>query len=197
MDLYLLPVYLLMGYLLGSFPSALIFSRRAGIDDIREVDSGTMGTYNVLRNAGRRAAGLTLTADLLKGALALFAARYLVGQGQTGELIAVYGAVIGHMFPVFAGFKGGKSLAVYCGSMLFISLPVLALNIISWLIFYKFADRIAVSSVFSFSLLPPLFMLIYEGVTPLFWYLLLAGVTIGLRHKDHLREDIKFLKKRL
>ncbi len=197
MDLYLLPVYLLMGYILGSFPSALIFSRRAGIDDIRDVDSGTMGTYNVLRNAGRRAAVLTLTADLLKGMAALFAARYLTGAGQAGELIAVYGAVIGHMFPVFAGFKGGKSLAVYCGSMLFISLPVLALNIFSWLIFYKFADRIAVSSVFAFSLLPPLFMLIYAGVTPLFWYLLLAGVTIGLRHIPHLREDIKFFKKRL
>ncbi len=192
-------IFIFVGYILGSFPSALIFARRAGIPDIREVESGTMGTYNVLRNAGKKAAGFTVFFDLLKGTAAVIISRqlaeYFAATGFTPAVIAgllgAYGAVLGHMFPIFAGFRGGKSLAVYCGSMAFLSVPVLALNVIGWLISFKVIGKIAVSSLLAFTILPPLTVLAVAGLTPLFWYLLVAGITIGLRHYSDLKDEIK------
>ncbi len=188
---------MLTGYLLGSFPSAFIFARKYGVEDIREVESGTMGTYNVLRNAGKKAAGLTLIFDLLKGILAI-AAVSLLNETLGGEqlvFIAAYGAVIGHMFPVYVGFAGGKSLAVFSGCVLLFSYTLIAIIVISWLIFYKIIGKIAVSSLLAFSILPPLIVGFYAGSTPFFWFLLASGITIGLRHIPQVLIDIEDIKK--
>ncbi len=195
--LYYSILLILIGYLLGSFPSALIFARIYGVEDIRKVESGTMGTYNVLRNAGRKAAIFTLVSDISKGVLTVIIAR-IISEGigiEYGVFIAAYGAVLGHMFPVYVGFKGGKSLAVFGGCMLVLSFPVIAVVVIAWLLFYRLIGKIAISSLLAFSVLPPVIIIFYSGATPFFWFLLISGLTIGLRHGPQVYLDINKIKK--
>ncbi|MCO5133540.1 MAG: glycerol-3-phosphate 1-O-acyltransferase PlsY [Phyllobacteriaceae bacterium] len=113
-----LPYYLAalaFGYLLGSIPFGLIFARMAGLGDIRKIGSGNIGATNVLRSGRKGIAALTLLADMLKGTLAAWlAGRY----GPDPAIIAGLGAFLGHCFPVWLKFKGGKGVATYVGVLL-------------------------------------------------------------------------------
>ncbi|MCF8472397.1 MAG: glycerol-3-phosphate 1-O-acyltransferase PlsY [Sphingomonadaceae bacterium] len=103
---------LLLGYALGSIPFGLLLTRFSGGGDIRSIGSGNIGATNVLRTGRKGLAALTLLLDLLKGLFAvLLAAKYLPG----GEILAAAGAFLGHLFPVWLQFKGGKGVATYAG----------------------------------------------------------------------------------
>ena len=110
-----LPYYLAalaFGYLLGSIPFGLIFAKLAGLGDIRKIGSGNIGATNVLRSGRKGIAALTLAADMLKGSIAVWlAGRY----GPDPAIIAGLGAFLGHCFPVWLKFKGGKGVATYVG----------------------------------------------------------------------------------
>ncbi len=184
----------LLGYALGSFPSAVIFARQKGIEDVRKKGSGNMGTFNVLRTAGKGSAFKTLAADVLKGMAAVAAAYFIFSEtGKTSIYFAGMGAVLGHMFPVYAGFQGGKSLAAFSGVLLIISPSLLAGILASWILLYQIFNRIAVSSFIAFCLLPPLIEIIYVGAGERLIFLIVAGGFIGLRHRGDLSEDIKSL----
>jgi glycerol-3-phosphate acyltransferase PlsY len=103
---------LVLGYLLGSIPFGLILTRLAGLGDIRAIGSGNIGATNVLRTGNRGLAALTLVGDALKGTAAVLIARRF---GAEAAIIAGFGAFIGHLFPVWLGFKGGKGVATYLG----------------------------------------------------------------------------------
>lgn len=113
---YLAPAAL--GYLLGSIPFGLLLTRLAGLGDIRAIGSGNIGATNVLRTGHKGLAALTLLLDGVKGALAVFLG-YAVGArfglATDGSLLAGLGAFLGHIFPVWLGFKGGKGVATYIG----------------------------------------------------------------------------------
>lgn len=179
--------------MLGSFPSAYIFARLGGVEDIREAGSGTMGTYNVLRVVGKKAASLTLISDVLKGTLAVSISWAAANYSELNNLalVAGYGAVLGHIFPLYVKFQGGKGLAVYGGSLLLISQPVLGLVLVSWLAAYKLTGKMVLSSVLAFTVIPPTFLLITAGMQPLLWYTLAAGSTIGLRHWPDLNRELR------
>lgn len=103
---------LLFGYLLGSIPFGLILTRMAGLGDVRKIGSGNIGATNVLRTGNRKLAALTLLLDALKGTAAvLLAGMY----GPDQAVAAGLGAFLGHLFPVWLGFKGGKGVATYLG----------------------------------------------------------------------------------
>src|SRR5688572_16572723 len=104
--------FLLLGYLLGSIPFGLILTRMAGLGDIRAIGSGNIGATNVLRTGNKGIAAATLLLDGLKGTLAA-----LIGWWVAREygITAGFGAFIGHLFPVWLGFKGGKGVATYIG----------------------------------------------------------------------------------
>ncbi len=104
------------GYLMGSVPFGLILARAAGGLDVREVGSGSIGSTNVLRAAGPVAAGATFALDIGKGATAVAVAR-LLGGGPPVQVAAGLAAAVGHSWPVFAGFRGGKSVVTACGSL--------------------------------------------------------------------------------
>ncbi|WP_186399553.1 glycerol-3-phosphate 1-O-acyltransferase PlsY [Stappia sp. P2PMeth1] len=107
---------LAFGYLLGSIPFGLIITRLAGQGDIRKIGSGNIGTTNVLRTGKKHLAALTLLGDMLKGTVAvLVASRY---GGPDPAVIAGLGAFIGHLFPVWLRFRGGKGVATYLGVLL-------------------------------------------------------------------------------
>jgi glycerol-3-phosphate acyltransferase PlsY len=120
------------GYLLGSIPFGLIFAWLAGAGDVRTIGSGNIGATNVLRTGKRWAAAATLLCDGGKGAVAvLLAQRYL---GLDGALFAALGAFLGHLFPVWLGFKGGKGFATFLGVTLALAWPVWLLMGATWLV---------------------------------------------------------------
>ncbi len=103
---------LVFGYLLGSIPFGLVITRLAGLGDVRKIGSGNIGATNVLRTGRKGLAALTLLADALKGVVAVLVAG-LYGPDQA--VAAGLGAFLGHLFPVWLGFKGGKGVATYLG----------------------------------------------------------------------------------
>lgn len=112
-------VALSVGYLLGSIPFGLILTKLSGAGDIRSVGSGNIGATNVLRTGRKGLAAATLLGDLLKGAAAVLIMRAF--GGADAGLIAGLGAILGHIFPVWLGFKGGKGVATYIGVLLAVS----------------------------------------------------------------------------
>jgi len=109
-------VSLLLGYLCGSIPFGLILTRMAGLGDVRTIGSGNIGATNVLRTGNKKLAALTLLLDALKGTVAVVAARYVLG--MEAALIAGLAAFLGHLYPVWLKFKGGKGVATYLGVLL-------------------------------------------------------------------------------
>src|ERR1022692_1032000 len=104
---------LALGYLLGSIPFGLFFARLAGAGDVRKIGSGNIGATNVLRTGKKWAAAATLLCDGGKGAAAVLAARHFLPQGA--EIFAGLAAILGHLFPLWLGFKGGKGVATFLG----------------------------------------------------------------------------------
>src|SRR5215470_3339534 len=111
-----LPYYLAafaFGYLLGSIPFGLLLTRLAGTTDIRTIGSGNIGATNVLRTGRRGLAAATLIGDVLKGTVAVLVMEWLWGHDHA--VVAGLGAFLGHLFPIWLGFKGGKGVATYIG----------------------------------------------------------------------------------
>ncbi|HYW60155.1 MAG TPA: glycerol-3-phosphate 1-O-acyltransferase PlsY [Xanthobacteraceae bacterium] len=119
------------GYLLGSIPFGLVITRLAGTGDIRAIGSGNIGATNVLRTGRKGLAALTLILDALKGTLAVIVAdRY---GGQDLAVLAALGAFLGHLFPVWLGFKGGKGVATYIGLLLALAWQAVIVFCLVWL----------------------------------------------------------------
>ncbi|AYM80841.1 MULTISPECIES: glycerol-3-phosphate 1-O-acyltransferase PlsY [Agrobacterium] len=127
----LLALAALIGYLFGSIPFGLILTRMAGLGDVRKIGSGNIGATNVLRTGNKKLAAATLLLDALKGTAAVLVANAL--WGYEASLVAGFFAFLGHLFPVWLGFKGGKGVATYIGVLLGVApLMMLAFALI-WL----------------------------------------------------------------
>jgi acyl phosphate:glycerol-3-phosphate acyltransferase len=152
-----LPLAFIIGYLLGSIPFGLILTRLAGTEDLRSIGSGNIGATNVLRTGRRGLAAATLLLDALKGTVAVIIASQ--GGAETA-MFAGLGAFLGHLFPVWLKFKGGKGVAVYIGILIGLFWPAAIVFCAVWLI-------TAVISRYS-----SLSALVASVVTPIFlwWY---------------------------
>jgi len=131
-DLLTLLYAVVLGYLCGSVPFGLLLTRAAGLGDIRAIGSGNIGATNVLRTGNRWLAAATLVLDAAKGALPVLLARYF--WGEDAAMIAAIGAFVGHCFPVWLGFNGGKGVAVLIGALLALSWPVGLIFCAVWLL---------------------------------------------------------------
>jgi len=171
------------GYLLGSIPFGLILTRMAGLGDIRKMGSGNIGTTNVLRTGNKALAALTLLCDAGKGFLAVFIAKMY---GPDMALVAAFGAVIGHLFPVWLGFKGGKGVATTLGVLLALSPAMGSLCCLTWLVvafLFRYSSLAGILSVAAGPLLA--------------WFLLadlqmvqltaVLAVLVWLRHHENIR----------
>ncbi|MFK0330584.1 glycerol-3-phosphate 1-O-acyltransferase PlsY [Rhizobium sp. NPDC090275] len=114
-----------IGYLLGSIPFGLILTRTAGLGDVRSIGSGNIGATNVLRTGNKKLAAATLLLDALKASAAAWIVSYFFG--PEAAVIAGFFAFIGHLFPVWIGFKGGKGVATYIGTLLGVA-PLMVLG---------------------------------------------------------------------
>ncbi len=118
----LLGLVALLGYLLGSVPFGIVITRMLGLGDLRQIGSGNIGATNVLRTGNRGAALATLLLDAGKGGVAVLIARVLIG--EDAAQIAGGAAFIGHLFPVWLGFRGGKGMATFLGTLIALAWPV-------------------------------------------------------------------------
>src|ERR1700710_244611 len=181
-----LPVALLLGYLLGSIPFGLILTRLAGTADLRSIGSGSIGATNVLRTGSKVLAAATLIGDALKGTAALLIANEFAG--FNAAMLAALGAFLGHLFPIWLNFKGGKGVAVYIGVLIGLFWPAAVVFCVLWL-------ATALTSRYS-----SLSALVASFVTPIFlWWFghpapasLCAVLTLLLLYMH--RENIKRLQ---
>ena len=178
---------LLLGYLLGTIPFGMFFAHAAGAGDIRAIGSGNIGATNVLRTGKKWAAAGTLICDGAKGAAAVLIARAFLPPGA--EIVAALGAVLGHLFPVWLKFKGGKGVATFLGVALALYWPVGLLVATIWL-GAALAFRISsLSALIAIALSPALFLLFHlHGYAAL---TLLLSALIYYMHRDNIRRLIR------
>ena len=145
----------LFGYLLGSIPFGLILTRLAGTGDIRSVGSGNIGATNVLRTGQKGLAAATLVGDMLKGTAAVLIMRKIGGIDPA--LAAGFAAVLGHVFPVWLNFKGGKGVATYIGVLIGLFWPAALMFCLIWLA-TAFTTRYSSLSALIAAFVTPLFL---------------------------------------
>jgi glycerol-3-phosphate acyltransferase PlsY len=127
--IYILAI--VIGYLLGSIPFGLLLTRFAGTQDLRSIGSGSIGATNVLRTGNKGLAAATLSGDMLKGTVAVLIVGYF--GGPDAAMLAALAAFLGHLFPVWLNFKGGKGVATYIGVLLGLFWPAAVVFCVLWL----------------------------------------------------------------
>ncbi len=175
-----------VGYLLGSISTGVVLSRMLAKTDIRTQGSGNAGTTNMLRVLGRKAALLTFIGDMLKGIIAVFIGKWLIG-GELGGLLGVVGAVLGHYYPLYFGFKGGKGIATSFGSLLFV-FPVQALLAFTvFLILVGVTHYVSVGSVAA-AITLPLLVIFTHFAQPKLWIITACiGASVVWRHRANIK----------
>ncbi len=174
-----------VAYLIGSISSAIIICRLMGLPDPREQGSGNPGATNVMRFGGKKAAGITLLGDLLKGLLPVYLANFL---GMSFELLAVIGlaAFMGHLYPVFFRFKGGKGVATSIGVLLGFSWLLGFTFIGTWLLIYK-VGKISSLSALCASVLSPVYAWFIVGDIYIVGAATVMMVFLLWRHKSNIQ----------
>jgi glycerol-3-phosphate acyltransferase PlsY len=187
---------LIGGYLLGSIPFGVIATRLAGLGDIRKVGSGNIGATNVLRTGRKDLALVTLLGDGGKGLLAVILARVLFAASgheaaETLACIAGGAAFLGHLFPVWLGFKGGKGMATFLGVLLAAAWPVGVLAALTWLAMAA-VFRISSLSALTAAALSPIYVFSTdaEPVAKLYLAVFMA-VLVFVRHGANIRRLLK------
>ena len=169
-------VALAVGYLIGSIPFGLILTKLAGAGDIRALGSGNIGATNVLRTGRKGLAVATLVGDMLKGTFAVLIMNWL--DGTDAALVAGLGAVLGHVFPVWLRFKGGKGVATYIGVLIAVSWPVaLAFGAI-WTTIAALTRYSSLSALVASTLTPAMLWFFVDGKSMLLFAILTALVWI-------------------
>ncbi|MCY0094662.1 glycerol-3-phosphate 1-O-acyltransferase PlsY [Hoeflea ulvae] len=174
---------LLFGYLCGSIPFGLILTSKAGLGDLRTIGSGNIGATNVLRTGNRKLAALTLLADALKGTVAVVVARQVIG--MEAALIAGLGAFLGHLYPVWLKFKGGKGVATYLGVLLGLAPVIVLVFAAVWLGMAKLF-RYSSLAALAAALVVPVALYIYGQPEVASLFMIMSLITF-LKHHQNIR----------
>ena len=189
------------GYLLGSIPFGVLITRAAGAGDVRTIGSGNIGATNVLRTGRKDLALATLLLDAGKGAAALLIARHLFGSDVAGA-IAGGAAFLGHLFPVWLGFKGGKGVATFFGLLIAACWPLGLMVGATWLIVafalrYSSLAALAAAAAAPIYALLPLPALTLPAAQPIFWLAMVTAVLIYIRHNENIGRLLKGAEPRI
>ncbi|HEY4275098.1 MAG TPA: glycerol-3-phosphate 1-O-acyltransferase PlsY [Rhizomicrobium sp.] len=176
-----------LGYLLGSIPFGLFFAIISGGGDVRKIGSGGIGATNVLRTGKKWAAAATLIFDAAKGAAAILIARYF--WGEFAGLFAALGAIFGHLFPVWLGFKGGKGVATAFGVLLTLYWPAALIAAATWLL-VAILTRISSLAALVTAVAAPVYMYLfhqteYAAVTAV------IAVLVIVMHRANIRRMLR------
>ena len=189
LELGLMNIFLviLFAYLIGSIPFGIIISRIMGLGNLRNIGSGTIGATNVLRTGNKLAAILTLIFDLLKGAIAVIITYYIFN--DTTAQIAALSSFLGHCFPIWLKFKGGKGVATFIGISLALYWPAGILICLTWVL-TAFLSRISSLSALISSLSSILWVWIL-GVPSAVFVMTVLTILIWYRHIENIKRIIK------
>lgn len=171
-------LWAVIGYLLGSIPFGIVITRALGLGDLRQIGSGNIGATNVLRTGNKGAALATLLLDSGKGAIAVLLARWLAG--QDAALVAGGAAFLGHLFPVWLGFRGGKGVATFLGTLLALFWPVGLAACAVWALMAGVARISSLSALVAAAAAP--IMAWMWGQPGVAWVSLFMAVLIFIRH---------------
>jgi glycerol-3-phosphate acyltransferase PlsY len=178
---------LALGYLLGTIPFGLFFTWASGAGDVRKIGSGNIGATNVLRSGKRWAAAATLLCDAAKGATAVLLARHFLG--HSSEVIAALGAVLGHLFPVWLRFKGGKGVATFLGVCFALYWPVGLLVAATWLGAALVWRISSLSALIAIALSSAYFLLFHRELYAML--ALILSALIYYMHRDNIRRLLR------
>ena len=177
-----LTLWATIGYLLGSIPFGIVVARMLNLGNLRDIGSGNIGATNVLRTGNKKAAALTLIFDAAKGAVVLLLARNFAGE-DAAQLAAVM-AILGHCFPIWLKFKGGKGVATFIGIMLAYSFPVGAACCVAWLI-GAFGWRISSMGALVSASASTFLLVLMSGGSALFMGIFLT-LMVFFRHRENI-----------
>ncbi len=187
MALILLGAFL-VGYLLGSIPFGLLLTRLAGLGDVRSIGSGNIGATNVLRTGRRGLAAATLVCDMLKGTAAVLLldgyARWNGLIGPEPGLVAGLGAVVGHVFPIWLKFKGGKGVATFVGVLIAVSWPAALVFGAIWIVVAAVTRYSSLSGLVATASTPAVVFLFADGRRALLF--LALGLLIFIKHRNNI-----------
>ncbi|QLH43774.1 MAG: glycerol-3-phosphate 1-O-acyltransferase PlsY [Coxiellaceae bacterium] len=174
----------IIAYLLGSVSSAIIVCKFLGLPDPRTQGSGNPGATNVMRIGGKNAAIITLIGDALKGLLAVLIGRLF---GVEGFLLGIVGvaALLGHIYPIFFQFKGGKGVATAFGALLGMSLPVALVAAITWTLVIVFSRYSSLAALVT-AVLAPVYTILFADFAYFFPVIIMSGIMIW-RHWDNIQ----------
>ncbi len=181
-SLIVLLLWALIGYGLGSIPFGMVLTRQMGLGDLRTIGSGNTGATNVLRTGNKTAAGLTLLLDGAKGAVAVLLARLFAG--EDAAQIAALAAMLGHCYPIWLGFRGGKGVATFLGILLALAWPVGLGCCIAWLIAVA-ATRISSMGALAAAAIST-FLLVFLGYGQVLILGIVLTVLIFWRHRANI-----------
>lgn len=172
----------IFGYLLGSIPFGLILTRMAGLGDVRKIGSGNIGATNVLRTGNKKLAAATLLLDALKGtAAAAIASRWGIEAG----IAAGFAAFLGHLYPVWLGFKGGKGIATYIGVLLGLAPVMVLLFAAIWLAMAKLTRYSSLSALVATLIVPV--VLLAAGYGKIGLLFVVMSIITWIKHRENIR----------
>jgi glycerol-3-phosphate acyltransferase PlsY len=179
-------VILLIIYLIAAIPTGVVLSRLMGSEDVRQAGSGNIGATNVYRVAGKLAGVLTLIGDILKGFLPLLAFRSWVSPTPTQLGVACCIAIIGHCYPVYLKFKGGKGIAIALGVFLILSPKAVLGAVIVFIIAVAITRYVSLGSILA-AMSAPLLILMLNYPQPTFLTALFIATLVTWRHRTNIR----------
>jgi glycerol-3-phosphate acyltransferase PlsY len=178
-----LVVAFLLGYLFGSIPFGLVLTKLAGTEDLRSIGSGSIGATNVLRTGNKGLAVATLLGDALKGTVAVVIAGYY--GGPNAAMLAAFGAFLGHLYPVWLKFKGGKGVATYIGVLIGLFWPAAVMFCVMWLA-TAFTTRYSSLSALIAAFVTPLFLW-WFGHAALASLLVIMTMLMFYAHRENIK----------
>ncbi|TAK09427.1 MAG: glycerol-3-phosphate 1-O-acyltransferase [Candidatus Manganitrophaceae bacterium] len=180
--------WIIGAYLLGSIPVGLLISKSTQGLDPRQAGSKNIGATNVMRVAGKKAAALTLIGDLLKGLLPVAVARFL-GMSDEGLLWVGFGAILGHIFPVYLHFRGGKGVATSFGVFLALAPLIALLALLIWIAGMSLSKYSSVGALSAFAALPFLAVLLKPEMKFILFSTIIS-ILVYIRHKENIQRLI-------
>ena len=195
--LLFLTIFFLFGYFMGSIPFGLLLTKISGLGDIRNIGSGNIGATNVLRTGNKKIALLTLILDGSKGALAIYVVNIYTSFNELGygnnidlfQSVVAVSAVIGHCFPIWLNFKGGKGVATGFGAIIFLNISVGVIALLIWVLIAKLFKISSLSALISYFFIPIL-MFFFASENTFLVASLLISLICFLKHKENIKRLI-------
>lgn len=190
------PAVVVLSYLAGSVSAAIITCKVMGLPDPRTSGSNNPGATNVMRIGGKKAAAITLVGDLLKGLIPVVITKIIFPEEPTLVALSALSAFLGHLFPVFFSFKGGKGVATALGCIIGLNLWVALCAFTTWLIVFAISKISSMSALIA-AILAPLYLWLFNASFSVVIAVIIMDILLIIRHKANIERILKGKEKKL